>query len=291
MNRLIRDCASENCEKSIPASEPSPSADNNQTISFPFEGAFLKNACSTLTGIWCPKEIRRRTKPAEPVILASYPGSGNTWLRHIIEISSGLQTGSEYCDSSLSKVFLGECTMHHPSNFSVFKSHFPYFGDYRDKRFFPPGSVFHKVFQRAIVIIRDPKEALLSEYKRSIIASHVADLEPEKFNPDDWLRYVRRMSAVWVQYITYWEKYPGDKLYVLFDNMKDRMGTEVRRILEFLNESSDYEGCYLGQSDGMFKREKVGKNDPFKAEHLKFMEEQKALPLYRKIRERELYAK
>lgn len=34
----------------------------------------------------------------EPIALASYPGSGNTWLRYLIEGASGIFTGSIYDD-------------------------------------------------------------------------------------------------------------------------------------------------------------------------------------------------
>ena len=33
-----------------------------------------------------------------PIALASYPGSGNTWLRHMIEGATGIFTGSRYKD-------------------------------------------------------------------------------------------------------------------------------------------------------------------------------------------------
>ena len=41
--------------------------------------------------------------------LASFPGSGNTWVRHLIERGTGYLTGTIYgADSALSKVFHGE---------------------------------------------------------------------------------------------------------------------------------------------------------------------------------------
>jgi len=33
--------------------------------------------------------------------LASYPGSGNTWLRHLIQMATGVYTGSAYMDIDL----------------------------------------------------------------------------------------------------------------------------------------------------------------------------------------------
>ena len=37
-------------------------------------------------------------KCREPTALASYPGSGNTWLRYLIEGATGIFTGSRYKD-------------------------------------------------------------------------------------------------------------------------------------------------------------------------------------------------
>lgn len=35
------------------------------------------------------------------VALASFPGAGNTWTRHLIELATGFYTGSYYFDGSL----------------------------------------------------------------------------------------------------------------------------------------------------------------------------------------------
>ena len=41
--------------------------------------------------------------------LISFPGSGNTWLRRIIEEATGVYTGAIYCDKGLKKKgFYGE---------------------------------------------------------------------------------------------------------------------------------------------------------------------------------------
>lgn len=47
--------------------------------------------------------LSRRTlkNSLPPVALASFPGSGNTWVRHLIETASGIYTGSVYKDANL----------------------------------------------------------------------------------------------------------------------------------------------------------------------------------------------
>jgi hypothetical protein len=41
------------------------------------------------------------TNSLPPVALASFPGSGNTWVRGLIEAASGIYTGSIYKDANL----------------------------------------------------------------------------------------------------------------------------------------------------------------------------------------------
>lgn len=46
----------------------------------------------------------RRFLPARSkqfIALASFPGAGNTWARHLIELATGFYTGSYYFDGSL----------------------------------------------------------------------------------------------------------------------------------------------------------------------------------------------
>ena len=72
----------------------------------PFLG--LGNGCSNFT-------IRRTVENSlRPLALASYPGSGNTWVRYLIETATGVYTGSIYKDVDL--YFQGKIIF-----FSIFK--------------------------------------------------------------------------------------------------------------------------------------------------------------------------
>ena len=67
-------------------------------------GAFAKSASSS-------KHCAERTflNHKSPVTaLVSFPGSGNTWLRYLLEQATGIYTGSIYCDHSLKALFPGE---------------------------------------------------------------------------------------------------------------------------------------------------------------------------------------
>ena len=54
-------------------------------------------------------ELKFRDPPGPRVALASPPGSGNTWVRHLIQLVTGFYTGSAYFDEELKNGgFLGE---------------------------------------------------------------------------------------------------------------------------------------------------------------------------------------
>jgi hypothetical protein len=65
------------------------------------------SAEKTTGSIECKKRsFLARSSPL--VALASSPGSGNTWLRFLLEQATGVFTGSIYCDHSLKTHFPGE---------------------------------------------------------------------------------------------------------------------------------------------------------------------------------------
>ena len=53
--------------------------------------------------------FRPHNQSSSVTALISFPGSGSTWIRRIIEEATGVYTGAIYCDNSLKlKGFYGE---------------------------------------------------------------------------------------------------------------------------------------------------------------------------------------
>ena len=50
---------------------------------------------------WPELRFLPKEKGLEKVALASLPGSGNTWVRHLIQLATGFMTGSEFADQEL----------------------------------------------------------------------------------------------------------------------------------------------------------------------------------------------
>ena len=131
-----------------------------------------------------------------PVALASFPGSGNTWLRGLLQKATGVCTGGVYCDPSLrSSGFPGDSVRsgsvlvvktHDSSprwvNGRYSKQHHPNFKLYGERWKSIP------VFGSAVFLVRSPFEALVSEWNRLIGEnsttrnSHVTQAGPQHFS-------------------------------------------------------------------------------------------------------------
>jgi hypothetical protein len=84
--------------------------------------------------------------------LASFPGSGNTWLRYLLQQATGILTGSVYKDYGLLKSgFPAESI----SNLSVLLVKTHEWGSHGWER-----------FGKAILLVRDPAKAILAEFNR-----------------------------------------------------------------------------------------------------------------------------
>lgn len=98
--------------------------------------------------------------------LASFPGSGNTWLRYLLQQATGVLTGSVYKDYGLLKSgFPAESI----SNSSVLlvKTH-------------EWGSHIWSKFNKAILLVRDPAKAILAEFNRQS-GGHVGFASPDRY--------------------------------------------------------------------------------------------------------------
>ena len=125
-----------------------------------------------------------------PMAIASYPGSGNTWVRGLFQKVTGLCTGAIYCDITLRKNGYPGESIRSGAAFLV-KSH------QTDPRWegvtydpHAPLTYFKKVehipvFSGGVFILRNPFHAMIAEYKRQMWVSlpdnHVRTLRPWYF--------------------------------------------------------------------------------------------------------------
>ena len=114
----------------------------------------------SLAGTAMPKEkgcVFASDNSHLPVALISFPGSGNTWVRQLLEATTGICTGSTMCDMSLRFAgFTGESI--NSGSVLVVKTHTSVHN----------WNISAPHFQSAIVIIRNPLDALVSEWSRRV---------------------------------------------------------------------------------------------------------------------------
>ena len=138
-----------------------------QTVSFNDEGKIIVpkhfQACKNMTF----------QKTGKIVALLSWPGSGNSWVRELIETTTGIYTGAyKDCDSSYISVgMFGEGV--YTNNVIVMKIHFP-----------PP---IWKLPNKIIYIVRNPFDSIIADWNRRYsvlrnpLTAHVSTTRKENF--------------------------------------------------------------------------------------------------------------
>lgn len=125
-----------------------------------------------------PQPGRPRTE------LLPFPGSGNSWVRHIIETLTGYRTNSVYhCNvQNYPPEVAADCNKWNVS--IVTKSH-----------------VFNCVadWERAIVLLRNPLHAIRAEYQRANTWNQTAVISKQQWNWEDWYKKLDRKCRQWVE--------------------------------------------------------------------------------------------
>lgn len=133
----------------------------------------------------------------EWILLSSLPGSGNTWIRSVVEEATRLWSGSVYHDERLFRAgFRGEMEIpweHRHSRYSVIKSHWPFFDI----------SVPHKV-SAAVHLLRSPFDAVLSEYNREYGGGHVQVASNAQLRSGSFKRWADLRIDAWVRDMDAW---------------------------------------------------------------------------------------
>ena len=110
----------------------------------------------------CKKMSFKSTGPI--VALSGFPGSGNSWVRQLLESATGVYTGAAYCDTTYTAAgMLGEYV--NTENVLAIKAHYR---PHMDK------SCLHN--DKAVYIVRSPFGVILSENNRNLTGSHTREV-------------------------------------------------------------------------------------------------------------------
>jgi len=188
----------------------------------------------------CSKMQFFNADPKNRVVLTSVPGSGNTWLRYLVEKASGYFTGSIYRDTPVfRKGFLGEMTR----GGILIKHHL-----YEDEL---------KRFNAIVFIIRDPYQSMISEFQRQKTKSHTGVVEKDRFK-SDFVIYDKETLRVLATKLLASQK----PIYIIHYNdlVRDPIN-EVRKLLDFpplapirTNDVTERLFCLSASTTGPFRR-------------------------------------
>jgi len=180
-------------------------------------------------------------------MLYTFPGSGNTWSRLLIEHATGVYSGSVYDDKTLLEALPGEFTCNW--QVSVIKVHphtHPFEELYSGKFNSDHGKCKKggvKRFDRAVLLIRNPFDSIWSEYQRRITQSHVEGVRRKNF---DWSRWQANAAAMSNSYHQMWSvQYAGIEasfkkeniLYIRYEDLKEKSTrvSTLAKVAKFLH--------------------------------------------------------
>ncbi len=232
-----------------------------------------------------------------PVLLASFPGSGNTWLRHVLQSGSRTLVGSMYRDESLRGAFPAESVRDGTAPFV--KTHFPCEACWSNPRtgaLIPVAKTGHLASASGtLYVLRSPLDALVAEFSRKATArNHTGAASPEQFGAA-WDAFLRAAVPAWVRnarfylarhvqgrrwqdaqgrpvVLTLYERFVRDfdaEAAVLFGGARYLLlRAGAAHVVSQLPSTPDALRCLARDSAGSFKRSRIGRFNPFSASQL-----------------------
>ncbi|XP_068166163.1 sialate:O-sulfotransferase 2-like [Antennarius striatus] len=179
--------------------------------------------------------------------IASFPGSGNTWTRHLIELPTGFYTGSIYLDKSLCRhEFKGEGEDWRKGTTICVKTH------EKTKESIDE-------FDSSILLIRNPYKAIILEFNRQH-GGHTGFASEIDWKGTGWSVYVKNGAHSWHSHILNWLSYGKNIKVIYYEDLQRNLLPQLRKIVQFLGlkVSEDRLLCVEGEIDEEFKRSKKG---------------------------------
>jgi hypothetical protein len=163
---------------------------------------------------------RHRGLRADDLFVASYPRSGNTWVRFLLmDLATGHRPDFPQVDRAIPRVGLHEAAPDLAAGHRLIKTHEPYRGDYR----------------RAVYLIRDVRDVLVSWFRvtrpdpddLSGFDAFVRDFVTERASP----------YGCWTTHVRGWldaTELGAEVLIIRFEELQAHPDATLRRIAEFV---------------------------------------------------------
>lgn len=171
-------------------------------------------------------------RPIDKVLLVSYPRSGNSFLRLLLESNTGIITGSDSRSNRPLSARLLQCGFRGEgitdNSVWVVKSHYPERLGY-----------IKFLAGRTVLLVRNPFDALESYFHMGLTNSHDKALHPTTMsNPaiaSLWDEFITNEAKVWATFHTYWIAQAAEGrtpvLFVRFEDLVSHQG-EVMSVIE-----------------------------------------------------------
>nr|XP_023029409.1 WSCD family member AAEL009094 isoform X1 [Leptinotarsa decemlineata]XP_023029410.1 WSCD family member AAEL009094 isoform X1 [Leptinotarsa decemlineata] len=206
--------------------------------------------------IWC-SDLKLLDPPKETIALASFPGSGNTWLRYLLQQATGFLTGSVYKDYGLLKNgFPAESFLN--GSVLVVKTH-------------EWGSAARNRFSKAILLVRAPSACIQAEFNRQS-GGHIGFASPDRYKRlrgRYWHQFVNDKLRGWQQMNLDWlYNFTGPTHVIFYEQLVDKVEHTLRTVMEFIDLPVDEEllKCAMKRKEGIYRRKKRALNfDPYTA--------------------------
>lgn len=186
--------------------------------------------------------------------ILSFPGSGNTWFRHLLEMTTGYYSGSVYDETEMfSHGFFGETVSMTSNKILGVKDHVIH---RRNK----------KSYEKIILIIRNPYDALQAEFNRKN-TGHVGIRNESDFETTEWSKFVLTKAEQWKQMHFDVLRKRKPTLIIMYDDLLTKKKDALSHVLSFLGIKVDNEEerlkCVEKDSGGFFQRHKKSSYEYF----------------------------
>uniref|UniRef100_A0A3P9J3Q2 WSC domain containing 1b n=1 Tax=Oryzias latipes TaxID=8090 RepID=A0A3P9J3Q2_ORYLA len=209
----------------------------------PAEGGYYHVYHTPVLDSRCKERMFLPHRSSSLVALSSFPGAGNTWVRHLIELVTGYYTGSFYFDGTLfNRGFKGEKDYWRSGRSICVKTH-------------ESGQREIEMFDSAILLIRNPYRSLMAEFNRKC-AGHLGHASDAQWSSKEWPAFVSSYAPWWASHALSWLKFGRRLLVVHYEELQQALLPQLRLITAFLNVSVTEERLLCAQcnQDGHFKR-------------------------------------
>ena len=173
----------------------------------------------------------------ERVALASYPRSGNSLLRKLVEQATGVITGADTLPERTLSQALQRCGARGEGVIDdrvwLVKTHYPERRGYAEIQ-----------IDRAILLVRNPWDAIDSYFNMALTNDHATSLRDDQYQrfEDLWRELTAAEAGVWARFNRWWLQAPVPLLVVRYEDLVNHRHRTLKRVAWFLRGERELEG-------------------------------------------------